>query len=103
MATRASIEFDFHKAMKDADTVDGIADKLSKLAVDRFDGTMQNLAANWKGENASLYLNKGQKLESDMQNTAGDLRDIASDIRTIARRVYAAEMRALEIAERREY
>jgi WXG100 family type VII secretion target len=103
MATRASIEFDYQKAMQDANKVDDIAGRLSALATSKFDSTMQNLAANWKGDNASMYLNKGAKLEDNMKKTAGELRDIASAIRRIAKRVREAELKALEIAESRSY
>lgn len=103
MATRASIEFDFKQALSQADRIDEIADNLGNLAKVKFDGTMQNLAANWKGDNASLYLGKGERLQDNMSKTSGELHSIASDIRTVARRLYEAEMRALEIAKHREY
>ena len=103
MASRASIEFDFHKAKAQADKLDSIADQLSRLADSKFGNTMQHLSSNWKGENASLYLDKGGRLQEQMDGTAGELHSIASDIRAIARRIYEAEMNALRIAEQREY
>lgn len=103
MATRASIEFDFRQAMNEADRIDEIANNLGNLARVKFNGTMQNLVTNWKGDSASLYLRKGENLEENMNKTSGELHSIASDIRAVARRLYEAEMRALEIAERREY
>jgi len=103
MATRESIIFDFRRALEQADKIEEIANNLSNLSGQRFEGTMQNLSSNWKGENANLYLQKGEKLQGKMNVTARELRDIASDIRTIAKRLYDAEMAALEIALSREY
>lgn len=103
MATRASIEFNFRKAMNQADQIDGIANSLSRLSRDRFGSTMQGISASWKGDNASLYLSKGEKLQGNMDGTASELHSIASDIRTVAKRLYRAEMAALAIAQRREY
>jgi uncharacterized protein YukE len=103
MATKLSIEFDFNKAMKDADKVENIANELKRLATQKFDDTMQNLAVNWKGDNASRYLKKGEILGENMVKTANDLYNIAAEIRTVARRVYKTELAALEIAQKREY
>lgn len=103
MATRASIEFDFRKAMGEADEIDNIANRLSNLSQSKFGGTLQNIAANWKGENADIYLNKGSRLQENMGGTVSELHNIASDIRTIARRIYQAEMAALAIAQQRDY
>ncbi len=103
MATRQSIEFDFRQALAQADRIDGVADRLSSLSGRQFGATMQNLSANWKGENASGYLNKGARLQDKMNGTVNELRNTAGDIRRIARALYDAEMEALEIASRREY
>lgn len=103
MATRESIEFDFRKALSEADIIDEIAERLGTLSNNKFENTMQNLAASWKGDNASSYLRKGEKLQSSMSRTSNELHSIATDIRTAARRLYEAEMAALEIAQRRDY
>lgn len=103
MATREMIEFDFKKALGQADKIDGIADRLGRLSGTELGSTMQNLSAGWKGENASLYLNKGNNLQEKINGTAKELYSIASDIRTIARRIYEAEMAALSIASERTY
>ena len=103
MATRESIIFDFRRALEQASKIEEIANNLSNLSGQKFEGTMQNLSANWKGENANLYLQIGEKLQEKMDVTVRELKDIASDIRTIAKRLYDAEMAALEIALTREY
>lgn len=103
MAGRASIEFNFRKAVSQADRLDQTADRLNRLANNQFGNTLQGLAASWKGENASMYLDKGDRLQGQMDGTAKELHRIASDIRRIAKRMYDAEMEALRIAQKRDY
>ena len=103
MATRESIEMDFRQAMAQADKIDGIADCLSQTSNDRFGGALQNMAAGWKGENASAYLGKGARLKNRMDTSASDLHNSAAAIRRAAHRIYEAEMAALDIANNRSY
>ena len=103
MATRASIEFDFARAKAQAGELDALAGRLSTLSEREFGNTLQGVAANWKGDNSRVYLNKGTKLQGDMKLSSQELRRIADDIRTIATKLYNAEMAALAIAEKREY
>lgn len=101
--TKAAIMFNFRRALQQADELDEIANSLSRMSKSDFEGTMQNISANWKGENARQYLAKGDCLQENMNSTANSLHGIASDIRSVARRIYNAEMRALAIAEARNY
>lgn len=103
MLSEGTITFNFNRAMQQARELDEIAANLSNLATSDFEGTLQNISMNWKGENARKYLIKGENLKSDMRSTAGFLRGVASDIRAVAKRVYDAEMQALAIARAREY
>jgi uncharacterized protein YukE len=103
MASRYSIEMDFKHAIAQANKLDEIADNLSNLSNNKFQGTLQNLSTNWKGENASSYLNKGSMLQGQINSTSKELHSIADDIRAIAQRIYNAEMAALSIAETRTY
>lgn len=99
MATKASIEMDFALAKKQAERLEELAGQLSNLSAGKFNGTLNNIATNWKGENATAYLGKGDKLQTKMSKTSSELYQIATDIRTIAKRIYDAEMAALAIAE----
>lgn len=103
MATREKIEFDFKQALGQADRIDMIADNLSNLSGKEFGGSLENLSANWKGDNASIYMEKGSRLQKQMNDTAKELHAVATDIRTIARRLYDAEMNAWRIATSRTY
>jgi WXG100 family type VII secretion target len=103
MATRASIEFDYKNALAQADKLDEIASSLDNLSGNKLNTTLQNLSSGWKGDNARAYINKGSKLKSRIDSTAGELHTIASEIREKAKRMYNAEMAALAIAEERNY
>ena len=103
MATRASIEIDFQRAKVQAAKLERIASQMNTLANQTLGGTLQNLSVGWKGENANLYIAKGNKLQEKINVTAGDLRGVASDIRKVAERIYRAEMEALSLAESRNY
>ena len=103
MASRSKIQFDFKQAKKQAGRIDDIADNLSCLSQKKLESAMQTLSVNWKGANASAYLAKGDRLQTEINKTAKELRSIASDIRAIAQNIYNTEMEVLRIAEAREY
>ena len=103
MATRASIEFDFNRALNQARKLEEVASKMKSLSDSSLEGTLQDISVNWKGENASVYLRKGKNLKSKVTSSADQLNAIAREIRRIAKRVYDAEMAALAIAEMRNY
>lgn len=98
MTTREGIEFNFRKALSQADRIDEVADRLHKLSSDRFGSTLQILSENWNGENACLYLKKGSELREEMTRVSAEFHRIASDIRTVARRIRNADIAALNIA-----
>jgi uncharacterized protein YukE len=103
MSSYASIEFDFAKACQQAEQLEALAGKLLNLSNDKFQGTMQQLSLNWKGESAAAYQKKGAVLQNSMALTAKDVNKVAANIRTVARNIYEAEMEAKRIAEQREY
>ena len=101
--SKSTIIFNFNQAKAQANELDEIANSLSQLSTRDFNNAMQNIAANWKSENATIYLGKGERLQEDITSTANSLRNVASDIRIIAKRIYDAEMAAYERAKRRRY
>ena len=86
MKSRSQIKMNFAKARADADKIDRIA------------ATMKTLS---RRNNSRLFLKKEGQLQRNIDQTVRSLNDIAADIRRIAQRVYEAEMRAYEIATRR--
>lgn len=101
--SEAMIRFNFEKAKQQANQLDQIAGGIFRLASQEFTDSMQTISVNWKGENASAYLRKGDNLRCDMEDTAGQLRKIAAEIRAVAKRLYDAEMAALEILNTKNY
>lgn len=101
--SEGTITFNYNRAMQQANELDEIANSLSNLTTSDFEGTLQNISVNWKGENARQYLEKGECLQTDMCSTVCSLHSVASEIRTVAKRIYDAEMYALAIAREREY
>ncbi|BCN29978.1 WXG100 family type VII secretion target [Anaeromicropila herbilytica] len=102
MSSYSSIEFDFAKALSQANEIDEIARDLNTLASNKFDTTMQSLSSNWKGDSANKYLKKGVTLQTYMGTSVKNLNTVADNIRAVAKRIYEAEMEAKRIAEARE-
>ena len=98
-----TINFNYQRAIGQARELEEIASNLSGLAASDFEIVMNSISRNWKGENADKYLKKGDKLQTDMKNTAKSLRSVASEIRRIAQNIYNTEMKNLAIARQREY
>ena len=101
MANRWQITMDFNSAKSKASELERIAADLKRLANTDLDGTMTNLSSDWKGDNATAYIRKGQNLKEQIQRTAASLEKTASTIRSIAQNIYDTEMEAVRIAEER--
>lgn len=99
----ARIQMDFQKAKDQADKLERIARNLNCVADNDMSGCMRDVSANWKGENAKLYVNKGYVVAENIRTIASGLMRAAATVRTIAQETYNAERRALEIAKKREY
>lgn len=92
------IEFNYAKAMRQAGNLEESANRLKQLAQASMSDTLQQLNANWTGENATAYIQKGRTLQQQISETAAELTRIAENIRTVARRMRDAEQRARDIA-----
>lgn len=103
MSGLSKIDIDFAAVMEQAARLGEIADSMKELAEKNFDGALQNIAQNWKGENASLYLTKGDTLETNMKDTAKRLKSIAESIENRARYIKSKEDHAINVAIRRTY
>ena len=94
------IEFDFGKALAQANELEEIADEMKSLSNSNMDSTLQLIAANWKGDSATAFLRKGDLLKQDIAKTSETLRSIASSIRVTAQRLFEAEQAAKELANK---
>lgn len=99
----SKIEMDFQRANQQADSLEELAAELNRLAGSQFEGTLNELAMNWKGDNASAFLRKGSRLEENMKQTAKNIKNTAIQLRRTAKLIYDAEMYAKQLAEKREY
>jgi len=92
------INLDYAKAIRQAEQLEAVASELTSLAGNDFQGCLNNIANNWKGENSQAYIRKGTKLKGDMENSAKQLRMVARTIRNIAERTRRADLAARAIA-----
>lgn len=97
--TRATIEMNYNSAIRQAKRVESVADNMKRLANQELGGTMQSLSANWMGQEASMYLQKGSQLQEGIRRTANDLQSAAQKIRSEAWRIRQADLKALEIIQ----
>ena len=92
-----TIEVNFKNAINQANELENIANDLRNLSDKKFNSTLQQISSSWKGESAALYVNKGNSLEEQLTKTAKEIEKTAQTIKSNAKRIYDAEMKALEI------
>ena len=97
-----TIEMDFRNAKRQADELEQIAQNLKTLSEGRAQTCLFEVAASWKGENASAFCKKGAAACSHIQNSANDLKNAADALRRIAANLYEAEMKNYKTARNRE-
>ena len=102
MSSLSEIYFNYDRAIRQANDLEGVAKKLKSAANTDMDNILNDINRAWKSDSTPQYLKKGQKLESDMITSANNLLKIATAIRTIAKTVRDAELRAWRIANDRD-
>lgn len=100
--SEVTIQMNFSNAMRQAQALENLASELNRLSGQELSSSLSSIAGAWKGDSASLFLQKGDRLAGQISGSATALYNAARDIRSIARRTYNAEMRALELARLRE-
>lgn len=98
-----SIRMDFKKTIEQAKKLEELSKKLGDVADKDLVNCRSSLSGNWKGENATAYLNKVQIVEGNISSVSKNIWDTAQVVREIAQNTYEAEMRALERARERRY
>lgn len=101
--TRSEILFNYRQAIRQAEKIDDIADKIERLATVKLDNTVGSLRNNWNSDSSQRYYSKAGQVQGDINNNAKNLRRVASSIRSTAEAIKRAELRALEIARARSY
>lgn len=99
MASYATINFNYRKAINQANRLEDLADELKRIANRDVDGALDQVARSWKGDSSQLFLQKGDKAKNDLLRSASQLQNTANAIRRAAENVRRAEIRAKQIAD----
>ncbi len=95
------INITFNNAKRQADRLSECASQLQKVQR-QLDSLSGNLQRDWSGDAANAFLAKCSALREKINGTASDISQVSSTIRSAANAFYAAEMKALEIANSRD-
>ncbi len=95
MSRREQIEIDFAKAVERAETLEGMAMELYRLAKSDLPQTMQLLQNSFRGSNGESFAGKGAKMGIALFDTADGLMKTARNKRFTAELIYRAEKAAV--------
>lgn len=93
------INVNFEQLQEQARRLEEIAAEIKRLADQQMAQTLQEMAVCWKGETASAYFNKADRVKQDIIDTAKLLNEAADGIRAQAKRIYDAEMQAVTLTQ----
>ena len=93
----------FRKARRQAEELKEVAETLRYLADREVGESLESLSGGWSGAGADLYLKRARILQNEIRSTAGEIQKTAESLLQAARRIYDAEMEALERAREREW
>lgn len=103
MASKYEIEMDLRAARNQAKKIEEIANGLSRISKSEYSNILRQIKNAWKGENGQDFVIRSSGLSGRMDTTVRELKQAADTIRRMAQNTYNAEMRAWEIAHRRDY
>jgi uncharacterized protein YukE len=98
MRTAWQIQMDYRRAMDAARRLRAIAGSMDGNA-NSLGGALSSINGSWDGENSDVYIEKGRKVQSNINTTADGIRRTASAIEKIARRTRDAELAAISVAD----
>lgn len=101
--TLNSIRMDFQKTINQAEKLEQTAKCIKQIADQDLSSCMREVSSGWQGENARIFVGKGQRAVENLRSIESELKNTASTIRTLAQNTYNAEKNALEIAKQRKY
>lgn len=102
MKNKEEIRLNYRKTLKQADELEEMARQLAFLAMQKSENAVQNIQKSWNGESAKDYYRKGQRITLLMKQHSDSLMKTASILRKTANNTYHAEMKSIEIAEKRK-
>ncbi len=103
MASEQTIQFNYNKALQQADSLLNISNDIRKIATDKLNDSIQAIDKNWDGENSKKFLAKSKTLKDQIEDSADDIRKISDAIKKMAKEIYDAEMESIRIARMRSY
>lgn len=95
------IDIQYKEAMRKADRLEELANKLSRRAADEIRNLSDDISRQWEGEEAEAFLKKTSIIESDISKIVKNIRSCAATIRKIAKQTMQTEMQAAQIASER--
>ena len=100
----AIMNFDYSKAIGQANEVDRIANEMMSISESKLENALESLKNSWSGTSADQFMRYCNRTANDIRNEATKLRDFARRIRRVAKIIEDAEQRAKQAqrdAERR--
>lgn len=101
--TKHEILFNYTQAMKQAERLDEVAQKLNRLASDKMANTTYSLKTAWQSDNSPQYFRKMELVQDRIKENYVNIQKVAQSIRTTAENMKRAELKALEISNTRSY
>lgn len=100
MKTKQSIRIDFDNAMRQAASADNCSEELRNVERQLHE-VINELSNGWKGEAATLYLEKCEALVKKIGKSANDMNWISSTIKKTAKIYYETEKAALDLVNQK--
>ena len=97
------IYLNYRRAMQQADRLDEAASNIEKLVSERMTNVTGTLKSAWQSDSSPQYYSKIELVQGNILSDAGKLKKVAQSIRETAEIIRRAELRALEIANKRTY
>ena len=90
--------FDLHTALQQASRLEDLASELENRSLHRMETVQQTLRKNWKGDSASVFLDRLNQTSSMLERRAAELRSTAASVRATAWRIWEMEQENMRIA-----
>lgn len=91
------LRFDFRKADAQIRELEEIAADIERLAVYKYEQTIQDVGSAWGGAGAEAYMKKAVRLQDKIESCAKDIKNSAEVYRSVVKRVRTAECLAIQI------
>lgn len=88
----AVIRMNYRQSIAQAKKLSDAAEDLRRLANSDLNSSLEGVRGAWTGDNANIFLQKGNDLKQKMLTMAKNMDSTARTIRSIAQRIYDAEM-----------